>query len=167
MDALRGRDASSAKKRAKRPRTDSSRAAAPLQTSSTESPAKHAKATDAPQPQAQPPRQQASIDELFSTAILQKKQAKMERIEEQAKASQQQTRKEKGKDKDKEKHKQKQKQTVSSANRSAPSYYSDSARPVRRDNQLKMNIYKEDALGLNIPNAGYTKDCPFDCNCCF
>ena len=30
-------------------------------------------------------------------------------------------------------------------------------------------IYTEDELGLGVSskNAGYTKDCPFDCQCCF
>jgi hypothetical protein len=30
-------------------------------------------------------------------------------------------------------------------------------------------IYSEDELGLGVSskNAGYTKDCPFDCKCCF
>jgi Eukaryotic protein of unknown function (DUF1764) len=30
-----------------------------------------------------------------------------------------------------------------------------------------MKIYKAHVISKNIKNAGQTKDCPFDCNCCF
>lgn len=37
--------------------------------------------------------------------------------------------------------------------------------PLRYDNKLKMKIYRESDLNLN--KGGRTKDCPFDCWCCF
>ena len=30
-----------------------------------------------------------------------------------------------------------------------------------------MRIFTEEELGLNKPGAGTTKDCPFDCDCCY
>ena len=36
---------------------------------------------------------------------------------------------------------------------------------LRKTTQEGYNIYKEDEL--NIGKGGDTKDCPFDCNCCF
>lgn len=39
------------------------------------------------------------------------------------------------------------------------------AKPLRFDAQLGMRIYSEEALGIG--KGGGTKDCPFDCNCCF
>jgi membrane protein involved in colicin uptake len=39
----------------------------------------------------------------------------------------------------------------------------------RKRTEEGYKIYTEDELGLGASskNAGYTKDCPFDCNCCF
>lgn len=43
----------------------------------------------------------------------------------------------------------------------------DGAKPVRFDDQLGLQIYTEEALGISAKNSGNTPDCPFDCNCCF
>jgi hypothetical protein len=37
----------------------------------------------------------------------------------------------------------------------------------RKKTEEGFNIYTEDELGLNRPNAGMTDLCPFDCDCCF
>ena len=30
-----------------------------------------------------------------------------------------------------------------------------------------LRVYTEEELKMNIPGSGMTKDCPFDCDCCF
>eukprot|EP00937_MAST-01D_sp_MAST-1D-sp2_P005954 g5954.t1 len=40
-------------------------------------------------------------------------------------------------------------------------------KPVRFDSASSLPVYKEAALGVSLPNSGKTKDCPFDCDCCF
>jgi hypothetical protein len=37
----------------------------------------------------------------------------------------------------------------------------------RKKTEEGFNIYTEEELGLNKPNAGMTDLCPFDCDCCF
>jgi len=41
----------------------------------------------------------------------------------------------------------------------------NSVKPTRFDADLGMPIYSED--DLRIGQGGNSKDCPFDCNCCF
>ena len=40
-------------------------------------------------------------------------------------------------------------------------------KPVRFDSGAGLPVYKEAALGVSLPGSGTTKDCPFDCDCCF
>ena len=30
-----------------------------------------------------------------------------------------------------------------------------------------LRLFTEEDLKMNLPGSGMTKDCPFDCNCCF
>jgi uncharacterized protein YpuA (DUF1002 family) len=36
----------------------------------------------------------------------------------------------------------------------------------RMDAESGLPVYKYYDLGMNIEGSGFTKDCPFDCNCC-
>ena len=40
-------------------------------------------------------------------------------------------------------------------------------KPVRFDEASALPVYKAAALGVSLPGSGMTKDCPFDCDCCF
>uniref|UniRef100_A0A6S8BGP4 DUF1764 domain-containing protein n=1 Tax=Aplanochytrium stocchinoi TaxID=215587 RepID=A0A6S8BGP4_9STRA len=92
----------------------------------------------------------SDMDEIFSTGVKEaaKKKEKLQLEKEKQELLAKQRR-----------------QSFKAERKKANVFRNQDPKPVKYDAKEGLNIYTMESLGIG--KGGYTKDCPFDCNCCF